>query len=72
MTIAKMTEDRDEIRSNFRTLKELHDKIKPEFPDFKYLSMGMTDDFDIAIEVGSNMLRIGSAIFGERINTELK
>ncbi|MBK9332497.1 MAG: YggS family pyridoxal phosphate-dependent enzyme [Ignavibacteria bacterium] len=68
MTIAKMTDDRDEIRSNFRTLKELHDRIKPEFPDFKYLSMGMTDDFDIAIEEGSNMLRIGSAIFGERIN----
>jgi len=67
MTIAKLTEDRDEIRSNFRTLKEIFDKIKPEFPDFQYLSMGMTNDYDIAIEEGSNMLRIGSAIFGERI-----
>lgn len=66
MTIAKLTDDRDEIRRSFRTLKELFDKMKSDFSDFKYLSMGMTNDFDIAIEEGANMLRIGSAIFGER------
>lgn len=66
MTIAKLTDDRDEIRRSFRTLKELFDKMKSDFIDFKYLSMGMTNDFDIAIEEGANMLRIGSAIFGER------
>ncbi|MBS1519161.1 MAG: YggS family pyridoxal phosphate-dependent enzyme [Bacteroidetes bacterium] len=67
MTMAKFTDDRDEIRGNFRTLKGLFDKIKPDYPDFKYLSMGMTGDYDIAIEEGSNMLRIGTAIFGERV-----
>ncbi|HQY52816.1 MAG TPA: YggS family pyridoxal phosphate-dependent enzyme [Ignavibacteria bacterium] len=66
MTIARLTDDRDEIRRSFRTLRELFDKMKSDFSDFKYLSMGMTNDFDIAIEEGSNMLRIGSAIFGER------
>ena len=66
MTIARLTDDRDEIRRSFRTLRELFDKMKSDFSDFKYLSMGMTNDFDIAIEEGSNMLRIGSAIFGDR------
>ncbi len=75
MTIAKMITDDDGetgkniVRENFKTLKNLFDEIKSmNIPgiDMKYLSMGMTQDFDIAIEEGSNMLRIGSAIFGER------
>jgi pyridoxal phosphate enzyme (YggS family) len=75
MTIAKMiTNRKDEnereiVRQNFSTLKNLFDDIKSmDIPktDMKYLSMGMTQDYDIAIEEGSNMLRIGSAIFGER------
>jgi len=75
MTIAKMiTGSKDEagrgiVRQNFRTLKNLFEDIKSmNIPnvDMKYLSMGMTQDYDIAIEEGSNMLRIGSAIFGER------
>lgn len=75
MTIAKIISDenagegRETVRQNFRTLKNLFDDIKtmniPQI-DMKYLSMGMTQDYDIAIEEGSNMLRIGSAIFGER------
>lgn len=75
MTIGKMMEnekdpaERELVRSNFRTLKDLFEEIKSHnIPrvDMKYLSMGMTSDYDIAIEEGSNMLRIGSAIFGKR------
>jgi uncharacterized pyridoxal phosphate-containing UPF0001 family protein len=59
------------VRGNFRELKDLFEEIKfSRLPgvDMKYLSMGMTDDYDIAIEEGSNMLRVGSAIFGRRNN----
>lgn len=66
MTIARLTEDKDEIRQSFRSLKNLFDEMKPGRKDFEYLSMGMTHDYDIAIEEGSNMIRIGSALFGER------
>lgn len=61
--------EREIVRGNFRQLKELFEEIKSHnIPgvDMKYLSMGMTSDYDIAIEEGSNMLRIGSAIFGKR------
>ena len=47
----------------FNTLKE---KYFPNNPDFKEISMGMTDDYPIAIEEGSTMIRVGSAIFGPR------
>lgn len=67
MTIAKLTDDKNLIRESFRLLKELFDNIKQEINGFEYLSMGMTNDYDIAIEEGSNMLRIGSAIFGGRV-----
>ena len=66
MTIGKFTDDENEIRNNFRLLRTIYDELKPVNNDFKYLSMGMTSDYRIAIEEGSNMLRIGSAIFGER------
>lgn len=66
MTIGKLTDDKEEIRKSFRQLKDLYDELKPDMKDFEYLSMGMTNDYDIAIEEGSNMLRIGSAIFGDR------
>ena len=49
--------------SDFNTLK---DKYFQDNPDFKEISMGMTDDYPIAIEEGSTMIRIGSAIFGPR------
>jgi pyridoxal phosphate enzyme (YggS family) len=67
MTIGALTGDRDIIRANFKTLKRLYDELKPLHPDFEFLSMGMTSDYDIALEEGSNMLRVGSAIFGKRI-----
>jgi pyridoxal phosphate enzyme (YggS family) len=66
MTIGKFTENEDEIRMNFSKLRSLYDELKDTSKDFKYLSMGMTSDYRIAIEEGSNMLRIGSAIFGDR------
>ncbi len=75
MTVGKMMEnekdsaEREIVRGNFRQLKSLFEEIKGHsIPgvDMKYLSMGMTSDYDIAIEEGSNMLRIGSAIFGKR------
>ena len=66
MTMAKLTDNNDEIRASFREVKKIFDQLKPEIPDFEYLSMGMTNDYEIALEEGSNMLRIGSAIFGER------
>lgn len=74
MTISRMMtsdaeSERNIVRENFRTLRNLFEEISSmNIPrvDMKYLSMGMTQDYDIAIEEGSNMLRIGSAIFGER------
>lgn len=67
MTIAPFTDDENEIRKSFRYLYKLRDEFnKKEFNSIKELSMGMTSDFGIAIEEGATMLRIGSAIFGQR------
>lgn len=71
MTVAKESEDSEEIRNCFKKLRLLKDEISQEFNlpnvQMKYLSMGMTNDYKIALEEGSNMLRIGRAIF-ESIN----
>lgn len=66
MTMAPFTEDEMLIRKSFRDLKNLLIKFNSEGYHLSELSMGMTSDFEIAIEEGSTMLRIGSAIFGER------
>lgn len=70
MGMATYTEDENQVRKEFRTLKVLFDKIKSEyFSDddaFCELSMGMSQDYQIAIEEGSTMIRIGTSIFGER------
>ena len=68
MTIAPLTQDQNMIRRSFRDLKILKDAIVKQLPqservDMRYLSMGMSDDFAIALEEGSNMIRIGRAIF---------
>ncbi len=68
MTIAPFTEDTEVIRNCFRKAKALYDKAGTEFRpvphvELRYLSMGMTHDYTIAIQEGSNMLRIGTAIF---------
>ena len=67
MTIGMFTDNENIIRRNFKTLRNLYDELKPVHSNFEYLSMGMTSDYKIAIEEGANMLRIGSAIFGNRI-----
>jgi hypothetical protein len=61
MTMAPYVEDPEEVRPIFRRLRELRDKVGLE-----QLSMGMTDDFEVAIEEGATIVRIGRAIFGER------
>lgn len=66
MTIAPLTEDENLIRKSFRELRLLKEKMNNAGINITELSMGMTSDFEIAIEEGSTMLRIGSAIFGER------
>ena len=58
--------DTNQIASEFNSLKKLFDKAKKKLPDIEILSMGMSGDYDIAIECGSNMIRIGSNIFGDR------
>jgi PLP dependent protein len=66
MTIGMFTDYEKIIRENFALLKNLYDDLKVNYSCFKYLSMGMTSDYKIALEEGANMLRIGSAIFGQR------
>lgn len=68
MTIAPFTEDERILRSCFEDLRKLSEHAQTEFKgcerfEQKYLSMGMTEDYDIALEEGSNMVRIGRAIF---------
>ncbi|MCX7785122.1 MAG: YggS family pyridoxal phosphate-dependent enzyme [candidate division WOR-3 bacterium] len=60
-------EDKEKSRPCFRLLYELREKVEQEFKiKLPYLSMGMSSDFEVAIEEGSNMIRIGTAIFGPR------
>lgn len=68
MTIAPLTEDAEEIRRVFAALRELRDGLRglPKGLDLELLSMGMTNDFEIAVEEGADLLRIGTAIFGHR------
>ena len=68
MTMAPIVADPEEARPYFRRLRRLRDALAERFPGghWRHLSMGMTDDFEVAIEEGSIMVRIGRAIFGER------
>ncbi|MCL2245673.1 MAG: YggS family pyridoxal phosphate-dependent enzyme [Lentimicrobiaceae bacterium] len=69
MGMATFTNDETLIRKEFKTLHEYFTQLKTQYfatnPDFKELSMGMSDDYAIAIEEGSSMVRVGSAIFVE-------
>ena len=71
MGMATFTDDTEQVRREFRALRTLFDHIKSlpatDKSVFTELSMGMSDDFRIAIEEGGTMVRIGSAIFGERL-----
>ncbi len=69
MTIAPYEEDPEKVRIHFRKMKQLFDEIHEkniEGIEMRYLSMGMTNDYKVAIEEGSNMIRIGTGIFGKR------
>lgn len=70
MGMATFTQNTELVRAEFKTLKGLFDKLKSEsgdLRDMKILSMGMSDDYAIALEEGSTMIRVGSALFGKRI-----
>jgi pyridoxal phosphate enzyme (YggS family) len=68
MTVAPYTNEPEEVRPIFRRLRELRDELRERFPQGTWdtLSMGMSNDFAVAIEEGATMVRIGRAIFGER------
>lgn len=69
MTVAPALPDKEQVRPYFRRMKEIFDdakKLNIGNVRMRYLSMGMTGDFEVAVEEGSNMVRIGTGIFGSR------
>src|SRR6266478_5010069 len=67
MTIPPIAEEAEASRKYFVQLRELRDRVQTEFHvDLAHLSMGMTNDFAIAVEEGATLVRVGTAIFGER------
>ena len=68
MSIGPLTEDHGRIRECFRKTQELLENLRKKFPQYGWdiLSMGMSNDYEVAIEEGANMLRIGSLVFGKR------
>lgn len=70
MGMATFTDNKEQVRREFRSLKTLFEKLKkqvlPESVKMQELSMGMSGDFTIALEEGSTMIRVGTAIFGQR------
>ena len=66
MGMATFTDNKQQIRNEFKSLKNTFEKAKSKFHKLSILSMGMSGDYDIAIKEGSNMIRIGSLIFGSR------
>lgn len=71
MGMATFTDDKDKVRREFQSLKKVFDTLKKTYfdnnPSFKEISMGMSDDYQMAIEEGSTMVRIGSLLFGKRV-----
>ena len=70
MTVGPLTSDNTRIRDSFITLRELHNSIKKQIPKnvdkFTELSMGMSGDFEIAVEESATMIRLGTVLFGQR------
>ncbi len=67
MTVGRLTEDPAEARATFGRLRELSDQTRRRWPELGgALSMGMSDDFEIAVEEGATIVRVGRALFGER------
>lgn len=67
MGMATNTDDKDVVRKEFTSLKSLFDEIKASYPHWTWntLSMGMSGDYELAVECGSTMVRVGSAVFGK-------
>jgi PLP dependent protein len=66
MAMASNTPDLEVVKKEFRSVKEFRDSVSSGFPGLDILSYGMSGDYQLAIEEGSNLVRIGSLIFGER------
>ena len=66
MGMASLTNDYQVIKNEFKSISSMYSKIKLVDKNFKYLSIGMSNDYKLAINEGGNMIRIGSRIFGER------
>lgn len=66
MGMATFSDDEGKVKGEFDYLKSVYEDFKKEQPNFEVLSMGMSGDYKLALTCGSNMVRIGSAIFGER------
>ncbi|HEX6916223.1 MAG TPA: alanine racemase, partial [Chitinophagaceae bacterium] len=69
MGMATLTDDMSMVRAEYRWLKSLYDRLRQtraECETFDILSMGMSGDYQVALEEGSTMVRVGSLIFGER------
>ncbi|MFZ6001539.1 MAG: YggS family pyridoxal phosphate-dependent enzyme [Bacteroidota bacterium] len=70
MGMASLTNNQAQVRAEFNGLKQLFDELKkmplPAFVDLRELSMGMSGDYPIAVQEGSTLVRVGTAIFGER------
>jgi pyridoxal phosphate enzyme (YggS family) len=69
MTMAPITPDPERVRPVFARLRALLGYLREQYPagDWRHLSMGMTDDFEVAVEEGATLVRIGRAIFGHRV-----
>jgi PLP dependent protein len=70
MGMASFTDDMNKVRQEFQNLKRIFDRLQTPDSRLQTLSMGMSNDYKIAIEDGSTMVRIGSLIFGERVNPD--
>ncbi len=72
MGMATFTDDREKVRAEFRRLRELFSRMRDSHftgsSQFREISMGMSGDWQVAIEEGSTMIRVGTLIFGERLN----
>ena len=66
MGVATFTEDKEQLSEEFSSLKIAFDQLKEQHSKLEILSMGMSGDYQLAIKNGSNMVRVGSAIFGAR------
>ncbi|MGC9356975.1 MAG: YggS family pyridoxal phosphate-dependent enzyme [Anaerolineae bacterium] len=74
MTMAPLTDDPETVRPVFASLRALREVLRERFPrlSWRHLSMGMTDDFEVAVEEGSTLVRIGRGVFGEYGSWDLK